>query len=654
MADESDINVRPLSEDEQFKIQITNDAASHGGSGLSGYSAPNERLTNRTHTSIPEGTYTVTGRSNYDTSWVCISVNGKDVWIKLNGGGYIDEDGTPYFNSQYYSEEDRDKALKSELDILGTMNFEQWATDSYDERTVGELAGSNECIVYTTNQDGQTYNMREKVVMHSTSSQIEYGSVYAHYITLATKAYGAPPQWTPYVDPRVGELRLSSNHVFLLGRKYLETVISAPTILSLCPGVIKYNSALGELLGENFDNMTPEMFQADSSGKIIEFQPCWYSDVEGGNHGYLKYVITLNKAALISMNRTEYKTGEIELKKREFPGSSQTYYNTEQVWYDWNNSDNDVTRIFGDTGGENAILDTLSAMGNAAAGFLESLYTYKYVHFYCSGNNSTRENFETSVRSSMIEDLINSSVGSAVKDVAYFMGGIIDADTTQQLEEWADTTSKSLSSLGNLVSMATEVFKGARLIFPQIVDDCTFGRDAQFTVRFVAGSSDIEARYLMRCEFNHLLALVLPRQVKGKIDMYTTPFLVRGLCKGRWNCEMGVITGFQVTYGGQDDGAWTQDSQPTEIEATFSVTPLYSKLVMSSFDDASTWFLRNTGMIEYVMTNCGVDLRLSQLDMKMEMAVAMGAEAANPMRMSDGIMGKIYNLAQPLRNLFNF
>ena len=655
MAEETDISVRPLSEDERFKIQITNDAASHGGSGMSGYSAPNEKNSNKTHKSLPEGTYTVIGRSNYDPSWVCISIDGKDVWIKLNGGGSFDKDGNPHFNSQYYSEEDRDKALQSEMDILGTMNFEQWATDSYDERTIGELAGSNECLVYTYDKDGNARPMQEKVVMHTTDSIIEQGSVYAHYVTLATKAYGAPPQWTSFVDPRIGELVLSSNHVFLLGRKYLETVISAPTILSLCPGVIKYNSALGNLLGEeNFNDMTAEMFQSDSSGKIIEFQPCWYSDVEGGNHGYLKYVITLNKATLVSMNRSEHKDGEVELKYREFPGTSYTYYDTQKVWTDWNNSDNDATRIFGDTNGENVLLDTLSAVGNAAAGFLESLYTYKYVHFYCSGNNSTRENFETSVRSSMIEDLINSSVGSAVKDVAYFMGGIMDATTKEQLESWADTTSKELGSLGNLVSMATEVFKGARLIFPQIVDDCTFGREAQFTVRFVAGSSDIESRYLMRCEFNHLLALVLPRQVKGKIDMYTTPFLVRGLCKGRWNCEMGVITGFQVTYGGQDDGAWTQDSQPTEIEATFSITPLYSKLVMSSFDDASTWFLRNTGMIEYIMTNCGVDLRLSQLNMKVEMAKAMGSEAVNIARLPDGIMGMIYNMAQPLRNLLNF
>ena len=255
----------------------------------------------------------------------------------------------------------------------------------------------------------------------------------------------------------------------------------------------------------------------------------------------------------------------------------------------------------------------------------------------------------------MIEDIINSSVGSAVKDIAYFMGGVVDGDLQKELDTWKDTTAKSLGSLGNLVSMATEVFKGARLVFPQIVDDCTFGRDAQFTVRFVAGSSDIEARYLMRCEFNHLLALVLPRQVKGKIDMYTTPFLVRGLCKGRWNCEMGVITGFQVTYGGQDDGAWTQDSQPTEIEASFSVTPLYSKLALSSFDDAQTWFLRNTGLIEYIITNCGVDLRLSQLDMKVEMAASfLGETARNLARVSDGLMGLVYNLAQPIRNLFNF
>ena len=446
MAEDSDISVRPLDEEEQFDIQVTNDAVSHGGSKMSGYSAPKDYSSNKTYESIPEGTYTVTGRSNYDTSWVCITIDNNDVWIKLNSGGYTDTDGTTYWNTQYYSDADKEKALQSQLNILGTMNIEKWASKSYDELTIGNLAGGNECVVF----DSYGNNMREKVVMHSVDSTVAQDSIYAHYIILATKAYGAPPQWTSYVDPRIADITLSSGHTFLLGRKYLETVISAPTILSLSPGVIKYNSALGNLLGEeNFNDMTPELFKADSSGKIIEFQPCWSTDVEGGNHGYMKYVTTLNKATLIAMNRSEHKDGETALIDRNFPGTSLKYDDTSVAWERWNNSDNDVIRIFGGTVG-----DTLKNIADAVSNGFESLTTYKYVNFYCSGNNSTRENFETSVRSSMIEDLINSSVGSAVKDISYFMGGIIDGDMQTELQNWADETSKSLGSLGNLVSMA--------------------------------------------------------------------------------------------------------------------------------------------------------------------------------------------------------
>lgn len=643
MADSNEILVRPMLGDEQFSISVDS-------SGLAGYNYPLPGLfETASFSSVPTGIYTINGQSTIDPNWVCILVEGKDTWVNLATGSQS-EDGTLTTPVTLATEDDLTKFKHSVLEVYNTMNFSKWA-DAPDV-TIGETA-NNHFNMPVIGSNGRA-RPGEYIVTYDSNPEIDQQSTYAHYLTIATKAYGAPPQWTPYVDPRIAQLKLTSGHEFLLGRRYLETVISSPTILSLAPGVIKYNNALGELLSDNtldVENFSPDMFNTDRSGKIVEFTPCWYADVEGGNHGYMKYVITLNKATLVAMSRAEAKNGQTELATRNFPGTSKPYSNAGDVWMDWNNSDNDVIRLFGN--GMSGFIDAaLDAVGNSS----QSLVEYKYVNFYCSGNNSTRENFETSVRSSMVEDLINSSVGSAVKDFAFFTGGLIGEETQSQLTDWANDVSAQLGPLGNLVSMATAMFEGAKMIFPQIVDDCTFGRDAQFTVRFVAGSADIEARYLMRCEFNHLLALVLPRQVAGAIDMYTTPFLVRGLCKGRWNCEMGVITGFQVTYGGQDDGAWTHDAQPTEIEATFSVTPLYSKLVMSSFDDVETWFLRNTGMMEYILTNCGVDLRINQLYMKGEMFLAMTGEEFSFSRGTDALMehGKYLGIFNKLRGALNW
>ena len=613
------ISIHTFTPDQQFTMTVTNDKLKNETSnGLKGYPAPDGNMISNV-VDITEGSYVVKAISINDPDWVCLDNNGNSLWVRIG-----DPDNEGRVDIEPASNADRDKLGKAitysyydfyASDIINSLDSSVTLNDVTDMATYGNVPSADS-------------RKPEEIVVNYTPTTNGMENLYEHYLLLAAKAYGAPPQWTQFVDPRIYSLQASTSNSFLLGRRYLETVIAAPTILSLCPGVIKYNSMLGNILAnsdgseENIVEQAQDVLE-DASGKIIEFEPCWYSTVRGNNYGYLKYVNLLNKVTAIAMSREKINDdSNAPLSERTFPvGYNATLYK-DYDWRYWDEKDNDVSRLFSNAKTFGGFVDNLQNF--LTTGGLSSVVEYKYINFYCSGNNSMKENFETSVRSSSIEDLINSNLTSVIKDFAYMTGGVFGADVTEDLTTWAQDTSARLGPLGNLVSMATEVFEGGRLIFPQVVDDCTFGRECQFTVRFVAGSANCESRFLMRNEFNHLLAFVLPRQVAGNIDMYTTPFLVRGLCKGLWNCEIGVVTGFQVTYGGTDDSAWTIDSQPTEIEATFSITPLYSKLVMSSMDELTTIFLRNTGLMEYIIVNCGVDLRLNQFDMKMELIKGLG------------------------------
>lgn len=638
-----------------------------GDSKLKSYTAPDN--TGSPSYDLPAGSsYKVTGMSSKDPNWLRVE-------IKTTGDG-----GQPKYDSRwvYAGQDDEGNPLLEGTSVQDKTRLRNIATEltseigvdvaenTYTEQELDEMLATTNAA--TEIRDINSGYNDEYVVLYANNNQQNLDALYEHYLLLAVKAYGAPPQATPYADPRIIKLNTAFGPDILIGRKFAEVIVSNPTILSLCPGVIKYNSILaGTFAAGDEDSIVESAKQAlssDKNGKICEFQPCWYSNVKDQS-GYIKFVNTLNWISAIAMSRQKINDDDARsLAERTFPGDRNNRTYKKFDWVDYDNPDNDVTRLF--TGGGGNIEDYITGLIENASSLVsdllngtlgneitESLASYKYINFYCSGSNNVRETFETSVRSTSLEDMINGSLSSTIKDVAFYTGGIIGDAAMEDINKWADETSSELGIDASILRSASEVFKGGHLVFPQIVDDCTYGKECQFTVRFVAGSGNCEARYLMRCEFNHLLAFALPRQLKGYLDMYTTPFLVRAVCRGRFNCELGVVTGVSISYGGQDDMAWTADGQPTEMEVTFSITPLYTKLYMTSSDDIKGMFLKNTGMIEYLLVNSAVDLRIPQLQMKLEIIKGLESGYITSKYNPENLFEKIAS-SKFIRNLMNF
>lgn len=459
---------------------------------------------------------------------------------------------------------------------------------------------------------------------------------YTRYIKLATKAYGAPPQWTQYVDPRViaidsgiqnrndGKLGTSNtDNSIVVGRKYADTIVSNPTIISLCPGVIEYNSVLQQAVADwtnaGADENALSGMLGDVSGQLVQFQQAW-SGTTNGSPGYLEYVDTLFKATVAAMSRVDHvqNTESTSIMDKCFPGTSTKYINFR--WADYDGSDK---------------------------------AKYNYINFFGTGQNNVREEFSTDTRSSSIEDLVENTLSSTIKDISFITGSTIGDGVQEDLMSWFSGLGEKIGGLGAILSNAAELFKGGHIIFPKIIDDCTYGKSMTFTCRFVAASGDSEDRLLnVMAPFCHILPFVLPRQAKGLLDMYTMPFLVRGFARGLFSCNIGVLTNFQVTKGGQDDSAWTGEGQPTEIEVSFDITPLYTKLMLSSYSELNTMFLRNYGMIEYVSAICGVDMRESQFDLKIDMVAAFGG-AMIVNTAPNWLDGILYNnpIAQTIRSM---
>lgn len=660
--------------DEELKIIDPPVTITVGDEDVKGYSAPNNTVA-AAYVLPAKFEYKVTAMSTKDPRWIRVD------WKTTGQGGqvkydtvwaYLDENSKGVINMSGKTAEDKSTLSNLEVDIKQSIGVGSGVDNSASLEDLLERYNADTLIYDDSSYDPDIKGRREYVVTYTGERQQNLGAMYEQYLVLAVKAYGAPPQSTPYADPRIMSIETSFGPTVLIGRKFADVIVSNPTILSLCPGVVKYNQILADAFDTTDEDSivayAQQAFSSNKNGKICEFQPCWYSSVKDQD-GYIKYVNMLNRVSAIAMSRQKINDDSaVSLADRHFPGDKNGRLYREFDWIDYDNPDNDVTRLFSNASTlnikdfasnlANNVNKAITDLKNGTLGddLSKAIGSYKYINFYCSGNNSVSEQFETSVRSSTLDDMINGQLSSTIKEISFYTGGLVGDAALEDINQWANETSKSLGIDAGLLKSASEMFSGGRIVFPQIVDDCTYGKECQFTVRFIAGSGNCEARYLMRCEFNHLLAFILPKQLKGMLDMYTTPFLVRAVCRGRFSCEMGVLTNVRVTYGGQDDMAWTADGQPTEIEVSFSITPLYSKLYMTSCDQIQGMFLKNTGMMEYLLVNSAVDLRIPQLQMKMDIVAGLGSGYFTSKYNPENLYEKIYNnkFTSSLREIMNF
>ena len=147
------------------------------------------------------------------------------------------------------------------------------------------------------------------------------------------------------------------------------------------------------------------------------------------------------------------------------------------------------------------------------------------------------------------------------------------------------------------------------------------------------------------------MAIAYPKQISE--SMYTYPFLCRVSQKGWFNTDLAVISNLRVSRGGNDDTSWTINGLATEYTATFDITPLYCSLMTSSADHPFL-FLKNTALMEYLCTMCGVDMKVNNFQAKVDMAMTAisGSFKDMPTNMARGIYDS--KLIKGIQNVSTF
>lgn len=477
------------------------------------------------------------------------------------------------------------------------------------------------------------------------------------------KAYGIPPQWTKYVDPRVYAFTLpykqgSYEVTCALGRRFFEVTISRPTIVEIAPGRVYYPT---EGLGtkedyakalDKFNNLSIANISeitSDEKASFFTIKPCYNDSPDGKIHGYISYVSVLMRVFSAFLSRNVESTAHeinyyscksttstdviMSSSNRQFSERLVPVFGGPYRDFTWHLYDGEgtyasfdigsVTRNFG-AANEKGEYGLMLSLNN---GMTEDGFTY--IRFFGLNGTKSSDSFDTQLDDTQMAGLVN-GVSDGVRDAAFFLSGIIGKnfaneldDAEEELKKYANDDGKG-GILSALLDSTAEVIRGGKVMFPKIISDCDYGKSMSIECVFSSIYGDPESIYLNGYSgLAHILAMALPHQVRSSIEIYTYPYIVKAFCKGVFSCPMGVINGLSVEYAGEAGDMWSNDSVPSEIKVSFQITPLLSKLALTSENDSSGWLLRNNGLQEYIATIAGSDLRSDKTALAIELSSIM-------------------------------
>lgn len=444
----------------------------------------------------------------------------------------------------------------------------------------------------TTAEDGSKENedTAENDTVYGTSSS-DYNKLLFKYI----RAFGSPPRFTKYVDPIYID-----NLGYGTGRAMGNTWYSDPAILSLCPGTVDYLPGFSKSDKDKFwdrikDNMSDSVKSlaesdhgTDLNGKLYAFKS-----------SYKSYINVVNLLARTCANFLGIGNVKDIIYGSKIPLNKFDY----GFWTEPKSSIN------------NSLFDETKRALNTAVS------DSSYIHFFVNQTGvSASDSFSTEAGKSWLESQFDSesSLSSVAQNIQFLFGGAISQEAESDIANILQESRDSSEFLGSMATIASNYLKGGRLVFPKMITGMNYEKSIQVQLSFTSVYGDKRSifKYVILPAM-HLLALASPLQLSD--NMYTYPYLIRAYERGNINCDLAFISQLEFSRGGSDNTSWTVDGLPTEIIASFSITPLYSNMMVTSARNPFL-FMQNTALLEYLGTMCGLDLKANNLEVKVSLA----------------------------------
>ena len=263
----------------------------------------------------------------------------------------------------------------------------------------------------------------------------------------------------------------------------------------------------------------------------------------------------------------------------------------------------------------------------------------KTISFYVDGYTTSDEDFSNSTTESQLANKIN-QFADIGREIQFLLGTpsghkpdwMKPADLESTLNDIQAMSDKYLRENGLLTDIAKNfatVATGGQLLFPEIWADSEYSKSFSVSIKLRTPDNDVLSWYLnIYVPICHLVALTLPRQVEtdegNRVpNGYMSPFLIRAYLKGAFNCDCGIVTSLSISRG--KEGSWNINGLPTEVDVNISFKDLYSMIMLSKSTNKVGWFMANTGLMDYIACNCGVNINEPDLKRQISMYVELVA-----------------------------
>lgn len=461
-------------------------------------------------------------------------------------------------------------------------------------------------------------------------------------LNITMQLFGIPYQFLPSVDQRVPGV---SNKI---GRKFVDNIITDSAIVTIIPGEPRYlpgvsdksayTNALISAANGSFSELKNLTSNSTEDLRLYDFQSAYIK--------YYQYVNILCRscAGYLELDKdTGYQiNGEpvpnflnYDWKNYRWNGRNYSSIARNVVQSGWNSVLSAImtagSSLVKGVGKNSTTIDmTQSDVLNKSNDDLDStenvLRSMNYIQFYCESDDSRGgESLSNNTQQSAFKQMLDSG-SSAMKDVAFLANsGGIDTTSLSQLGEAANTEMEKLlgsdgtvntnvgSIVSRLLSAGKSVIKGENFMMPDIYGSSDNSKSYSINLKFKAMYGNRLSLYTdVIVPLMHIIALAYPRATTA--NTYTSPPLVKVYQKGAWTCNLGIISGIEITKNDVPE-SWNVDGLSTEVSVSISIADLYSDMALTPGNNPIL-FANNSSLVEYLGTTCGLDLVDPQLTTK--------------------------------------
>ena len=450
---------------------------------------------------------------------------------------------------------------------------------------------------YTATSDGENWAEYFSNYTYTANNFNANDEYYRQLASKYTDSLGTPPKYNMDIDIQYMDEITAGG-----GRVMNKTVLSNPSILSICPGKVKmFPNLIGTERDTAYDTMLnlvsgnsslKQKVEADEgsifSGKLYKF--------EADTASYSLYLNALCRASALLLGIGEKTLPYTSEKLKSFDysyWSIRKEYNPHAAYAA--DKDPSMFRKFWD--------GLLNIGDRVVSGAVDDT---TYINFFLNGSEtSISENISNSVRESPLAGALN-TVSDASAMLNYFAGGGFNVGGEDAEKALEAVLGNGGETVNGLLNMGKNFLKGGRMVLPKMLDGASYSKSISCNMKFMSPYGDPYSVFL-KCivPICHILAMALPRQLSD--NMYTFPFVVRCAQIGQFNVDLGVITGVTITRGGSDDTSWTINSLATEWDVTVEITPLVDELMITSTNNP-VLLCKNENLLDYLGNFCGFDV----------------------------------------------